>query len=215
MFTARYELGLQVSFRLTLVFKKFDGRSQTAKTNIYCWHKTLAANLVMLRMSPYRKEIIFLALTSILAQSTLETQNTSYTYHSDCTRLWTRRRNWLKSYSFQKGPTLKIVILLITQLDAQNLVFNNKFISCLYMFRAHVLIRRSKLHHTVSGIITPIGGRLVHESLLQPAIRIPLQRNHTEIPTHIETRTHDQSGDTIESRKLLMMDVLMSETCWV
>jgi len=31
------------------------------------------------------------------------------------------------------------------------------------MFRAHVLIiRRSKLRYTSSGIITPIGGRLVH-----------------------------------------------------
>jgi len=30
------------------------------------------------------------------------------------------------------------------------------------MFRAHVLIiRRSKFHYTASGIITPIGGRLV------------------------------------------------------
>jgi len=30
------------------------------------------------------------------------------------------------------------------------------------MFRAHVLIiRGSKLHYTASGIITPIGGRLV------------------------------------------------------
>ena len=33
------------------------------------------------------------------------------------------------------------------------------------MFRAHVLIiRRSKLHYTASGIITPIGGRLVHQT---------------------------------------------------
>jgi len=33
------------------------------------------------------------------------------------------------------------------------------------MFRAHVFnIRRSKLHYTASGIITPIGGRLVHTS---------------------------------------------------
>jgi len=31
------------------------------------------------------------------------------------------------------------------------------FISCLYMFRAHVLIRRTKLHYIASGIITPIG----------------------------------------------------------
>jgi len=31
------------------------------------------------------------------------------------------------------------------------------------MFRAHVLIIwRSKLHYTASGIITPIGRRLVH-----------------------------------------------------
>ena len=28
--------------------------------------------------------------------------------------------------------------------------------------------------------------------------RILLQPNHTETPTHIETRTHDQCGDTIE-----------------
>jgi len=41
--------------------------------------------------------------------------------------------------------------------------FTINFISCLYMFRVHVLIiRRSKLHYTASGIITPIGGRLVH-----------------------------------------------------
>ena len=33
--------------------------------------------------------------------------------------------------------------------------FTISFISCLYMFRAHVLIiRRSKLHYTASGIIT-------------------------------------------------------------
>jgi len=39
------------------------------------------------------------------------------------------------------------------------------FISCLYMFRAHVLItKRSKLHYTAFGIIAPIGGRLVHET---------------------------------------------------
>ena len=33
---------------------------------------------------------------------------------------------------------------------------------------------------------------------LQPATRIPLQTSHTETPTHIETRTRDQCGDTIE-----------------
>jgi len=33
---------------------------------------------------------------------------------------------------------------------------------------------------------------------LQPATRIPPQLNQTETPVHIETRTHDQCGDTIE-----------------
>jgi len=43
--------------------------------------------------------------------------------------------------------------------------FTVSFISCLYMFRAYLLIiRRSKLHYTASGIITNIGGRLVHET---------------------------------------------------
>jgi len=33
---------------------------------------------------------------------------------------------------------------------------------------------------------------------LQPATLIPPQPIHTETPTHIDTRTHDQCGDTIE-----------------
>ena len=49
---------------------------------------------------------------------------------------------------------LSICTSVFNQLDAQNL-FTTSFISCLYMFRAHVLfIRRSKLHYTASGIIT-------------------------------------------------------------
>jgi len=52
---------------------------------------------------------------------------------------------------------LSIFNSVINQLDAQ-ILFYNKFISCLYMFRAHVLIiRSSKLHYTASGITTPIG----------------------------------------------------------
>ena len=43
--------------------------------------------------------------------------------------------------------------------------FTISFISCLYMFRAHVfIIRWSKLRYTASGIITHIGGRLVHQT---------------------------------------------------
>jgi len=61
---------------------------------------------------------------------------------------------------------LSIFISVINQLDAQNLCFTISFISCLYLFRAHVLIiRRPKLHYTASGIIIPIGGRLVHRLL--------------------------------------------------
>jgi len=38
--------------------------------------------------------------------------------------------------------------------------------------------------------------------------------SHTETPPHVETRTHNQCGDTIKkSPRLLMMDVLMSEIC--
>jgi len=46
-----------------------------------------------------------------------------------------------------------IFISVINQLDAHN-VFYNKFISCLYMLRAHVFIIRSELYYTASGIIT-------------------------------------------------------------
>ena len=33
---------------------------------------------------------------------------------------------------------------------------------------------------------------------LKPATWIPPQPSHTETPTHIKTRTHNQHGDTIE-----------------
>ena len=51
------------------------------------------------------------------------------------------------------------------------------------------------------------------EAVLQPATRIPHQPCHTETPTHIEARTHNQCGDKIKSRKLMMMDILMPEVC--
>jgi len=44
-------------------------------------------------------------------------------------------------------------------------------------------------------------------------IRVAGSACHTETPTHTETRTHNKCGDTIKkSPRLLMMDVLMSET---
>jgi len=55
------------------------------------------------------------------------------------------------------------VILAINQLDAQNL-FYNKFIKRLYMFRALCAHHQEvKIVYTVSGIITPVGGRPVHK----------------------------------------------------
>jgi hypothetical protein len=52
---------------------------------------------------------------------------------------------------------LIIFILVINQINAQN-VFYNKFISCLYMFRAPCAHPQEvKLYYTASGIIIPIG----------------------------------------------------------
>jgi len=42
------------------------------------------------------------------------------------------------------------------------------------------------------------GIRVAGFSLLKPATRIPPQPSHTETPTHIETRIHNQCCDTTE-----------------
>ena len=56
-----------------------------------------------------------------------------------------------------------IYISVINQLDVQKFCFTISLFHAWWW--AHVLIiRRSKLHYTASGIITPIGGRLVHET---------------------------------------------------
>jgi len=48
------------------------------------------------------------------------------------------------------------------------------------MFRPHVLIiKRSKLYYTASGIITPIGGRLVHRLIEGSALYQPVHRTTT------------------------------------
>jgi len=63
---------------------------------------------------------------------------------------------WSSIFDVLLTVPLSIFISVFNQLDAQN-TFTISFISCLYMFRAHVLIIRSTLHYTASGIITPIG----------------------------------------------------------
>ena len=60
--------------------------------------------------------------------------------------------------------TVNLSIILVTdQLNAQILVFLNKFIIFLYMFRALLCSSslRSKLYYTASGIVTPVDGRQV------------------------------------------------------
>jgi len=56
-----------------------------------------------------------------------------------------------------------IFILVINQLDAQNFCFTISLFHISTCFEHHVLIiRRSKLYYTASGIIIPAGGRPVH-----------------------------------------------------
>ena len=57
---------------------------------------------------------------------------------------------------------LSIFISVFNQLDAQNFCFTISLFHASTCFEHHVLIiKRSKLHYTASGIITPTGGRLV------------------------------------------------------
>jgi len=55
------------------------------------------------------------------------------------------------------------IILVINQPDAQNFCFTISLFHASTFFEQHVLIiRRSKLYYTASGIITHVGGRPVH-----------------------------------------------------
>ena len=77
---------------------------------------------------------------------------------------------------------------------------------CRYLFTAELLYMFRVSQHPSAGVLktVPAASGKGHttssstSSRLQPATRIPPQLSHTEIPTHIETRTHDQCGDTIE-----------------
>ena len=58
---------------------------------------------------------------------------------------------------------LSIFISVINQIDAQNFCFTISLFHASTCFEHHVLIvRRSKLHYTASGITTPAGGRPMH-----------------------------------------------------
>ena len=61
-------------------------------------------------------------------------------------------------FEYQTVQRLKISLSQCLTNLMHKICFTISFISYLYMFRAHVLIiRRSKLHYTASGIIIPIG----------------------------------------------------------
>jgi len=88
-------------------------------------------------------------------------------YHRGCLDAMPMWLVWRKenasSFFFVLLTVHLSTVLVINQLDAQNLCF---IISLLYAstcFKHYVLIiRRSKLYCTASGIVTPIGGRPVH-----------------------------------------------------
>ena len=65
---------------------------------------------------------------------------------------------FVKSFNFTLKYTNIFFISVINQLDAQNFCFPISLFHASTCFEHHVLIiRRSKLHYTASGIIKPIG----------------------------------------------------------
>ena len=74
-------------------------------------------------------------------------------------------RTWYNIFFFYVLLTvhLSIFISVNNQLDAQNFCFTIILFHASTCFEHHVLIiRRSKLHYTASGIITTVGDRHVH-----------------------------------------------------
>ena len=75
---------------------------------------------------------------------------------------------------------LSIFILVINQIDAQNL-FHNKFISCLYMFRAPCAHRQE--------VRIVLYSLWYHHTYRCDAARILLQPKRTQPPTHSKPKT--------------------------
>jgi len=66
--------------------------------------------------------------------------------------------NLMKCFDVLLTENLSLFILVINQIDAQKFCFTISLFHASTCFRHHVLIiRRSKLHYTASGIITRIG----------------------------------------------------------
>ena len=92
------------------------------------------------------------------------------------------------------------------------------------MFRAHVLIvRRPKLYYTVSGIITPIGGRSVHRLVLTFTVADPdsssdllKKKEQMKVIFCIETlplTTHKCTYDFRRVRKIAKGEYELRQAC--
>ena len=73
------------------------------------------------------------------------------------------RRTESSIFYFLLTVHLSIFFLVINQLYAQNFCFTISLFHASTCFEHHVLIiRRSKLYYTASGIVTSVGGRPMH-----------------------------------------------------
>ena len=81
--------------------------------------------------------------------------------------VWTKEITAQTDFDVLLTVHLSIFILVIIQLDAQN-SFNNKFISCLYMFRAPRAHRQEVTNCIIQYLVSShsVGGRPVHRLTL-------------------------------------------------
>ena len=73
-------------------------------------------------------------------------------YHEACTLIWIK---------FAKNKYIFYIYLNINQLDALNFIMS-LFHACICLEHYVLIVWRSKLYYTASGIITPKDGRPVH-----------------------------------------------------
>ena len=71
--------------------------------------------------------------------------------------MFLRNIGYVLSISVPRDATIHSLFISVLTNLMHKICFTISFILCLCMCRAHVLIIRSKLHYTASGIITPIG----------------------------------------------------------
>jgi len=136
-------------------------KNQSIKSKSISLHQQLQTNCLQLQNT----KKTFLRITHCTLALTNTLHISTYPHFPRLRHKQSRsiRINFLTVNTHLHRATLLNIYLRNEPTWCTKFLFYNKFISCLYMFRAHVLIiRMSKLHYTASGIITPIGGRLVH-----------------------------------------------------